>query len=290
MSTSNPIAGPSSSSASYYSSPNKYQENGHDTFSDFVTLVCQEAQNSNSSSQQNSGNQVPLRTQTKLPQFYPSSMLPPPPPPPMARPVAIIRSTASECGELNATTANSPTSATITVSNASSDATSNGSTRRENGVRDSTNTPPVTPSTSADETPVSRPVLSGSFSGSGRSEYAFTHIHPQPAQLFTYPSMSGVSGVISPTNLSLFTSPVTTPRTTPRSTPIPRWSAPFISLDENMDYSMMAGLMPGANPDEPPPLLGEERFFGHVVHSNESMDASGQTTSSNNASNTPTKS
>uniref|UniRef100_T1J9F6 CTF/NF-I domain-containing protein n=1 Tax=Strigamia maritima TaxID=126957 RepID=T1J9F6_STRMM len=51
MSTSNPIAGPSSSSASYYSSPNKYQENGHDTFSDFVTLVCQEAQNSNSSSQ-----------------------------------------------------------------------------------------------------------------------------------------------------------------------------------------------------------------------------------------------
>jgi len=26
-------------------SPGKYQENGHDTFSDFVTLVCQEAQN-----------------------------------------------------------------------------------------------------------------------------------------------------------------------------------------------------------------------------------------------------
>ena len=37
-------------SASYYPegeqhSPGKYQENGHDTFSDFVTLVCQEAQN-----------------------------------------------------------------------------------------------------------------------------------------------------------------------------------------------------------------------------------------------------
>ena len=25
-------------------SPSKYHENGHDTFSDFVTLVCQEAQ------------------------------------------------------------------------------------------------------------------------------------------------------------------------------------------------------------------------------------------------------
>lgn len=43
------MAGPPSS---YYpSNPSKYQENGHDTFSDFVTLVCQEAQNSNPSSQ-----------------------------------------------------------------------------------------------------------------------------------------------------------------------------------------------------------------------------------------------
>lgn len=30
-------------------SPAKYQENGHDTFSDFVTLVCQEAQNTQNS-------------------------------------------------------------------------------------------------------------------------------------------------------------------------------------------------------------------------------------------------
>lgn len=67
-------------------------------------------------------------------------------------------------------------------------------------------------------------------------------------QLFSYPSISpvsamSVSGVISPTNLSLFTSPVTTPRTTPRSTPIPRWNAPFISLDE--DYNMITPLMSG---------------------------------------------
>lgn len=52
-----------------------------------------------------------------------------------------------------------------------------------------------------------------------------------------------VSGVISPTNLSLFTSPVTTPRTTPRSTPVPRWTVPFISLDE--DYNMITPLMSG---------------------------------------------
>jgi len=69
-----------------------------------------------------------------------------------------------------------------------------------------------------------------------------------PLQLFSYPSISpvsamSVSGVISPTNLSLFTSPVTTPRTTPRSTPIPRWNAPFISLDE--DYNMITPLMSG---------------------------------------------
>jgi hypothetical protein len=30
-------------------SPTKYHENGHDTFSDFVTLVCQEAQSTTGS-------------------------------------------------------------------------------------------------------------------------------------------------------------------------------------------------------------------------------------------------
>ena len=68
-------------------------------------------------------------------------------------------------------------------------------------------------------------------------------------QLFTYSSMSPVSamsGVISPTSMSLFTSPGSTPRSTPRSTPpaVPRWNTPFISLDENMDYTTMSTLMP----------------------------------------------
>lgn len=72
--------------------------------------------------------------------------------------------------------------------------------------------------------------------------------HEHCLQLFSYSNISpvgamSVSGVISPTNLSLFTSPVTTPRTTPRSTPVPRWNVPFISLDE--DYNMITPLMSG---------------------------------------------
>ena len=70
------------SAATYYtndapSSPTKYQENGHDTFSDFVTLVCQEA-----------GQPAPghaPRSPTKLVSYYSSPMYPPAPTPPMAR-------------------------------------------------------------------------------------------------------------------------------------------------------------------------------------------------------------
>uniref|UniRef100_A0A0K8SRG4 Nuclear factor 1 n=1 Tax=Lygus hesperus TaxID=30085 RepID=A0A0K8SRG4_LYGHE len=84
--------------ATYYQqndqhSPAKYPENGHDTLSDFVTFVCQEAENA----QNQAG---PSRSPNKLSQYYPSSMLPPPPPPPMARPVAIIRSTAIQLPKL----------------------------------------------------------------------------------------------------------------------------------------------------------------------------------------------
>ena len=59
----------------------KYQENGHDTFSDFVTLVCQEA-----------GQPVPgqaPRSPTKLVSYYSTGMFPPAPAPPMARPVPV---------------------------------------------------------------------------------------------------------------------------------------------------------------------------------------------------------
>ena len=62
--------------------------------------------------------------------------------------------------------------------------------------------------------------------------------------------MNAFSGVISPTTLSLISSPGATPRTTPRSTPIPRWATPFgLPLDDNIDYSNMIAMMP-VNPEE----------------------------------------
>ena len=68
-------------------SPTKYHENGHDTFSDFVTLVCQEANQPVPGAPERS-------TAGKVPSYFSTSMYPPPPPAPMARPVAIIRSAA----------------------------------------------------------------------------------------------------------------------------------------------------------------------------------------------------
>ncbi|KAJ9581190.1 hypothetical protein L9F63_023629, partial [Diploptera punctata] len=222
-------------------SPTKYPENGHDTLSDFVHFVCQEAETQETQSQPG-----PSRSPSKLSQYYPSTMLPPPPPPPMARPVAIIRST----GELTVATANSPPASSTPPM-----VGGEGSPRESRGPNNALSPPPpvvvassaaASSSSSVDVVPTSRTVVTSPFSVS--REYAFTHIHTQPGQLFSYPSISpvsamSVSGVISPTNLSLFTSPVTTPRTTPRSTPIPRWNAPFISLDE--EYNMITPLMSG---------------------------------------------
>ncbi|XP_021922791.1 nuclear factor 1 A-type isoform X4 [Zootermopsis nevadensis] len=254
-------------------SPTKYPENGHDTLSDFVHFVCQEAETQETQSQPG-----PSRSPSKLSQYYPSTMLPPPPPPPMARPVAIIRST----GELTVTTANSPPASSTPPMGGGE-----GSPRDSRGPNNALSpSPPVavassaaaSSSSSVEVIPTSRTVVTSPFSVS--REYAFTHIHAQPGQLFSYPSISpvsamSVSGVISPTNLSLFTSPVTTPRTTPRSTPVPRWNAPFISLDE--DYNMITPLMSG-NVNNPEPnagaLMDDERYFNTVVHANEGMDTS----------------
>ena len=86
--------------------------------------------------------------------------------------------------------------------------------------------------------------------------YKITGTHALLPQMFTYPSLSpvsmnAISGVISPTTFSLLASPVATPRTTPRTTPIPRWTTPFIPLDENVDYSLMVNMvnMAGAATD-----------------------------------------
>lgn len=234
------------SSGSYYIHPaGKYQENG-DTFSDFVNLVCQEAHNSGSSSQPSPDSGV--RSPSKLPQFYSSSMLPPPPPAPMARPVAIIRSTG-----LNPAAQSPPQ--TGGAPNTPSEPPNRDDSKE-------TGSPSPTPvcSTASDPSPSGGGRLTSSpFMSRSSSEHSFAHIHSQ-SQLFSYPSMSPVSsmsgGVMSPTGL--LASPVTTPRTTPRTTPVPRWNPPFIALDENMDYNMMAGLLPtGATPDpaDPPHII-----------------------------------
>ncbi|XP_049846303.1 nuclear factor 1 X-type isoform X10 [Schistocerca gregaria] len=274
-----------SASASFYQqasgpnhtqhSPTKYPENGHDTLSDFVTFVCQEAENTQQGSQSQPG---PSRSPSKLSQYYPSSMLPPPPPPPMARPVAIIRST----GELTVTSASSPpSSGTPPIAEGSP---RDGRTPVQGNALSPS--PPVS-SAAVDVVPTSRTVVSSPFSVS--REYAFTHIHTQPGQLFSYSSISPVSamsGVISPTNLSMFSSPVTTPRTTPRSTPIPRWNTPFISLEE--EYNMMTPLISGngqSTESNSGTLIDDDRYFNTVVHSSEGIDATQGITSGDPGSN-----
>ncbi|XP_066973691.1 nuclear factor 1 X-type isoform X18 [Macrobrachium rosenbergii] len=289
-------------------SPTKYHENGHDTFSDFVTLVCQEAQNTQHA-QQASPPGI-SRSPTKLQGGYytAGSMLPPPPPPPMARPVAIIRSTAdlTHSGSVSP----SPVSPPHSVAGSSG---GNGEAilpdvsppdRRDDGL----NSPP--PATSAppvsQDGPLKLAITSRSDTHSHPSHHHHNHQH---GQLFTYSNMSPVSamsGVISPTSMSLFTSPGTTPRTTPRSTPpVPRWNTPFINLDENMDYTTMSTLMPTLPADatsaqliedgvlfvaspplplvvSPPPQTrpvtysihsSNERYFTTVVHSGDATTA-----------------
>ncbi|KAG8316207.1 hypothetical protein J6590_057404 [Homalodisca vitripennis] len=317
-------------------SPAKYPENGHDTLSDFVTFVCQEAENTQQGTQvllaflhldlkhrltlvlkvllwgskafskhSFAAHAGPSRSPSKLSQYYPSSMLPPPPPPPMARPVAIIRSTGDESwvqyfasksrpskdwrqssppdvkifktspppGDLTVTTASSPPpSITPPVSDSSPDRGSPPSSQVEVQL------------------PPGRTVVTSPFTVSREYPVPFSHIHTQPGQLFSYPNISPVSamsGVISPTNLSLFSSPVTVssaPRTSSRPS-LPRWTPPgppapsapppgppnFISLEE--DY-MMTPLISGTNPDSNPTLMDDERYFNSVVHNSEGMDNS----------------
>lgn len=63
-----------------------------------------------------------------------------------------------------------------------------------------------------------------------------------------------MSGVISPTNLSLYSSPsgVTSHRTTPRS----RWNPPFLSIED--DFNMMGHTLTSTNPEATPVILMED--------------------------------
>ncbi|XP_059352320.1 nuclear factor 1 A-type-like isoform X2 [Daphnia carinata] len=192
-------------------SPGKYQENGHDTFSDFVTLVCQEAQNTQNAQVQAGSSRGSMKLSSSS--YYATSMLPPPPPPVMARPVAIIRSTDMTnspppsvtppplgVGENSSSGGGGgnrgpPLSPTSIGSNAASDSQVLQHGRGGSGGGGSSSGGPVSSAGSS------------SF-GSGR-DYTFSHLHAQSGQLFTYTNIGpvgGMSGVISPTNLSLFSS------------------------------------------------------------------------------------
>ncbi|XP_015118725.1 nuclear factor 1 X-type isoform X3 [Diachasma alloeum] len=261
----------------------KYPENGHDTLSDFVTFVCQEAENTQQLPQAQLTGQRP--GVQKFSQYYPSSMLPPPPPAPMARPVAIIRST----GELSATGSGSPPNS----STSPIDPADLNSTNQDQQLAAAAAAAAASAAAAAAAAGAAGLVGSGcqnSVDTTGRKsptrilvtaphtsrEYTFAHFHSQPGQqIFTYPTISSMSGVISPTNLSLFSSPVsvTRPVATQRSVASipPRWNtAPFINLED--DYNMIAPIIAGT-PGEPSSSIDDDRYF-HSVHTS-SMDKSG---------------
>ncbi|XP_017793494.1 PREDICTED: nuclear factor 1 B-type isoform X2 [Habropoda laboriosa] len=243
----------------------KYPENGHDTLSDFVTFVCQEAENT----QQLPQLAGPRTGIQKFSQYYPSSMLPPPPPAPMARPVAIIRST----GELTAASSNSPP----TSSTSPTDPAELAPNQEQMAAAAAVGLVSSGCQSSVDPAGRKSPARILVTAPHTSREYTFAHFHSQPGQqIFTYPTISSMSGVISPTNLSLFSSPVsvTRPVATQRSVSNvpPRWNtAPFINLED--DYNMIAPIITGTA-SEPPSAMDEERYF-HPVHTSSVVDKSG---------------
>lgn len=199
-----------------HQNPVKYPENGHDTLSDFVTFVCQETDNNQNAQMQSSLSRSPK------PQYFPSTMLPPPPLPPMARPVPIIRST----GEVSMGSTNSPPPSITPPCNESSPG---------DDVPEINSSPPLSPgSHERRKSPIQRNSVptSGPYSP-GRDYTSFNHFHGQPGHLFSYPSMGPMSGVISPTNLSMYSPNVNTSRGTTRSSNISRWTTtPLFTLDQ----------------------------------------------------------
>ncbi|XP_071953736.1 nuclear factor 1 A-type-like isoform X5 [Antedon mediterranea] len=212
---------------------------------DFVQYVCDQ--------ETNNQHGITGNANTKIAGFIPATMLPPPPPPPMARPVAI----ATSIGQTGVLSMSNP---------------SIGSTPGTTSVVSACPT-----------TPPGRSVMHSPFTVLHRPEN--TMLYTQQQQLLSYPNISPVNispTTFSPTTFSLLTSPVATPRTTPRSTPIPRWTTPLISLDENADYAMLAGMIPGAATDESI-ISNDEQRFVPVLMNTEPMDTT------NSVPNTPTK-
>ncbi|XP_053619028.1 nuclear factor 1 X-type isoform X4 [Plodia interpunctella] len=200
----------------------KYDGAPQDSLGDFVTFVCQEP---------TEVQQLQVHSLSRSPKpYFSSSMLPPPPLPPMARPVAIIRSTASEmsggCGSPSSPEVRSPPT----------------SPRRRSPHYRTECHPPIS---------------------------HFNHFHSQPQQVFSYGSLGGVGlgggvsgvgagggGVSPPGGLGLYA-----PRASTRAPP--RWNAPFPTLED--EFNIMAT---PAGPDHVV-LLDDERFFQSSVITSE---------------------
>ncbi|XP_023951105.2 nuclear factor 1 B-type isoform X3 [Bicyclus anynana] len=176
----------------------KYEGAPQDSLGDFVTFVCQEPPND--------VQQLQVHSLSRSPKpYFTSSMLPPPPLPPMARPVTIIRSTASEVGV--GVGSASPASPELRSPPTSP-------RRRSPHYRDCHPPHPPHP------THPTHPPLSH-----------FNHFHAQPQQVFSYGSVGGGS---PPGGLGLYA-----PRAPPRAPP--RWNAPFPTLEEEFNIMTAPG-------------------------------------------------
>ncbi|XP_030379333.1 uncharacterized protein LOC115627723 isoform X2 [Scaptodrosophila lebanonensis] len=193
-----------------------------------------------------------------------STMLPPPPLPPMARPVAIIRTN----GDLAMVQSPPPSSANqaSSLSNDTLCVRKSGLNDDSRGTMESNNSPInsetgphnvncttlVTTSSPQPQAPTSpqvcietgrckmSPVACNSLtriatqmypSTNGR-EY-FNHFHTQSTSLLGYAgSISTMSGVISPTNLSLYSTPTMAVASAHRSSARSRWNSTLLTEDE----------------------------------------------------------
>ncbi|XP_073831926.1 nuclear factor I isoform X2 [Musca autumnalis] len=114
----------------------------------------------------------------------------------------------------------------------------------------------TSPTSSASAVAVSTPtsaltrISAQPYPNTNGREY-FNHFHTQTTPLLGYTTMSGV---ISPTNLSLYSSTtgVSSHRTTPRS----RWNSSFLSMED--DFNMMSHTLTSTNPEATPVILMED--------------------------------
>nr|XP_026493585.1 nuclear factor 1 B-type isoform X13 [Vanessa tameamea] len=192
----------------------KYDGAPQDSLGDFVTFVCQEPPSD--------VQQLQVHSLSRSPKpYFSSSMLPPPPLPPMARPVTIIRSTASEVG----------------VGVGGVGVGVGGGSPASPEVR----SPPASPRRRSPHYRDCHPPISH-----------FNHYHAQPQQVFGYGAAGGGS---PPGGLGLYA-----PRAPPRAPHRYHsgqftWNAPFPTLEE--EFNIMTA---PTGPDHVV-LLDDERFF-----------------------------